>query len=296
MRTWRYYLNLLLFGLSVLTLGLAAGVLHLTHQHALGYVHPARMVRPADDTPARYGIPYQEITLTTSDGLRLRAWYTPPQNGAVVLVVHGYATARPADIHSLFARNHYGVISPDLRAHGESEGEMCTFGYSETLDIEAVLEFALAQPGVERVGAWGGSLGGATVIMAAARRPEIEAVVADSAYAALADELEIMVRLALLRPLVRFFAEREAGISIHDVCPEDVIGQISPRPVFIIQGLADTIVSPESGERLYNAAGEPKRLWAEPGIGHLEMMHRFPTEYERRMIAFFDESLLAPED
>lgn len=294
MRTWRYWLNLLLFALALLTLGLTTGVLYLTRQHAVGYVHPVRMLRPADDTPARYGIPYQEITLTTSDGLTLHAWYTPSRNGAIVLVVHGYATARPADVHSLFARNHYGVISPDLRAHGESEGETCTFGYYEALDVEAALEFALSQPGVERVGAWGGSMGGATVIMAAATRPEIEAVVADSAYAALADELDVMVRLALLRPLVRFFAEREAGISIHDVRPEDVIGRISPRPVLIIQGLADTTVPPEAGERLYRAAGEPKSLWVEPDVGHLEMMYRFPAEYERRVIAFFDESLLTP--
>jgi fermentation-respiration switch protein FrsA (DUF1100 family) len=139
-------------------------------------------------------------------------------------------------------------------------------------------------------------MGGATVIMAAARRPEIGAVVADSAYAALADELEIMVRLALLRPLVRFFAEQEAGISIHNVRPEDVIGQISPRPVFIIQGLTDTTVPPESGERLYNAAGEPKSLWVEPDVGHLEMMHKFPAEYERRVTMFFDQALLAPEN
>jgi len=251
------------------------------------------MIRPANDTPARFGIPYQDITLTTSDGLTLHAWYTPPQNGAVVLVVHGYTTARSADVHSLFARHRYGVVSLDLRAHGESEGELCTFGYYERLDVEAALEFALSQPGVERVGAWGGSMGGATVIMAAARQPEIEAVVADSAYATLADELDVMVRSALLRPLVRFFAEQEAGISIHDVRPEDAIGQISPRPVLVIQGLADTTVPPEASERLYQAAGEPKSLWAEPGVGHLEMMHRFPTEYERRVVAFLDESLLA---
>ncbi len=296
MRTWRYWLNLLLFALALLTLGLTTGVLYLTRQHALGYVHPARTVRSADDTPARYGIPYHDTALTTSDGLTLRAWYTPPQNGIVVLVAHGYSTMRPADIHSLFARNQYGVVSWDSRAHGESEGETCTFGYYEALDVEAALDFALSQPGVERVGAWGGSMGGATVIMAAARRPEIGAVVADSAYAALADELEIMVRLALLRPLVRFFAEREVGISIHDVRPEEVIGHISPRPVFIIQGLADTTVPPESGERLYNAAGEPKSLWVEPDVGHLEMMRKFPAEYERRITTFFDQALLTLED
>lgn len=295
MKNWRYWRNLFLFGFSTLALSLTIAVLHLTYQHALGYVHPGRMVRLADDTPTRYGIPYQEITLKTSDGLTLYAWYTPPQNGAVVLVVHGYTTARSADIHSLFARHRYGVVSLDLRAHGESEGELCTFGYYERLDVEAALDFALSQPGVERVGAWGGSMGGATVILTAARRPEIEAVVTDSTYATLEDELDIMVHSALLRPLVRFFAEQEAGISIHDVRPVDAIGQISPRPVLIIQGLADTTVPPTAGERLFQAAGEPKSLWVEPGVGHLAMRHTFPEEYERRIITFCDEARLAGE-
>ncbi len=292
MDKWRYWLNLFLFALVLLTLGLTAGVLYLTHQRAWDYVHPRRAVRQADDTPARYGISYEEISLATSDGLTLRAWYTPPLNGAVVLVAHGYGAVRPADIHALFARHRYGVVSWDFRAHGESEGNMCTFGYYEVLDVEAALDFALSQPGVKRVGAWGGSMGGATVILAAARRPEIEAVVADSAYAALADELETMVRSALLRPLVRFFAERETGISINDVRPEDVIGHVSPRPVFIIQGLADEMVPPESGRRLYSAAGEPRSLWSEPGVRHMETMYMFPTEYEQRVISFFDQALL----
>ncbi len=290
---WRYWRNLLLFGLSVLTISLAAGLLYLARQQALAYVHPGRMIRSFDDTPARYGIPYDEITLTTSDGLALRAWYTPPQNGAVVLVAHGYGSARAAGVHSLFARHRYGVVSWDFRAHGESEGDLCTFGYHEALDVEAALDFALSQPGVERVGMWGDSMGGATAIIAAARRSEIEAVVADSAYAALEDELNVMVRLALLRPLVRFFAEQEARISIHDVRPEDAIGRISPRPVLIIQGLADVVVPPESGKRLYDAAGEPRSLWSEPNVGHSGMMATFPEEYERRVIAFFDEALLA---
>jgi|YNPBryantNP2012_1023418.scaffolds.fasta_scaffold00845_3 fermentation-respiration switch protein FrsA (DUF1100 family) len=292
MNKWRYWLNLFLFALALLTISLTGGVLHLTHRRAWDYVHPRRAVRQADDTPARYGISCEEITLTTSDGLNLRAWYTPSLNGAVVLVAHGYGAMRPADIHALFARHRYGVVSWDFRAHGESEGNMCTFGYYEVLDVEAALDFALSRPGVKRVGAWGGSMGGATVIMAAARRPEIEAVVADSAYAALADELEIMVRAALLRPLVRFFAEQETGIGINDVRPEDVIGHISPRPVFIIQGLADNVVPPESGRRLYDAAGEPKSLWSEPFLEHMSTMYVFPAEYERRVISFFDQALL----
>jgi fermentation-respiration switch protein FrsA (DUF1100 family) len=296
MRDWRHWRNLSLFGFSVLLTLLVGGVLHLARQKAFEYVHPERQFHSIDNTPASQGIPYEEVVLITSDGIALRAWYTPTQNSAVVLVAHAHNGARPTDMHSLFARHGYGVVSWDFRAHGESEGEVCSFGYYEVLDVEAALDFALSQPEVERVAAWGGSMGGATVIMAAARRSEIEAVVADSAFATLEDELSVMVRLEWMRPLIRFFAEREAGASIDDVRPEDVIGQISPRPVFIIQGLSDALITVNSGGRLYYAAGDPRTLWSEEDVGHLSMIGAFPEEYEDRIIEFLDGVLLLSEE
>ena len=296
MKDKRYWRNLALFGFSVLAITLGVGVLHLARQKAFEYVHPTRQVHSLDDNPASQGIPYQEIVLITSDGLALRAWYTPPQNGAVVLVAHAHNGARQTGMHSLFARHGYGVVSWDFRAHGESEGEVCSLGYYEVLDLEAALDFALSQPEVEVVAAWGGSMGGATVIMAAARRSEIEAMVADSAFAALEDELRVMIRLKWMRPLIQFFAEREAGASLADLRPEDVIGGISPRPVFIIQGLSDLMVPVTAGERLYDAAGDPRVLWLEEGVGHLAMIDVFPEEYESRIIEFLDNALLVPEE
>jgi fermentation-respiration switch protein FrsA (DUF1100 family) len=296
MKDWRFWKNLSLFGFSVLALLLVGGVLHLARQKAFEYVHPERQVHSIDDTPASQGIPYEEAVLITSDGLALRAWYTPPQNSVVVLVAHAHNGSRPTDMHSLFARHGYGVVSWDFRAHGESEGEVCSFGYYEVLDVEAALDFALSQPEVERVAAWGGSMGGATVIMAAARRSEIEAVVADSAFALLEDELIVMIRLKWMRPLIRFFAERETGVSIGDVRPVDVIGQISPRPVFIIQGLSDPMIPVNTGGRLYEAAGDPRTLWSEENVGHLSMIDAFPEEYEDRIIEFLDSATLVSEE
>lgn len=168
-------------------------------------------------------------------------------------------------------------------------------GYYEALDVEAALDFALSQPGVQAVGAWGGSMGGAATILAAARRQEIAAVVTDSAYAALEDELEITIRVAFLRPLIRFFAEQETKISVREVRPVDRIGHISPRPVLIIQGLDDSAVPAGSGQSLYNAAGEPRTLWSEAGVEHVAMYSSRPDEYERRVLSFFDSALLAQD-
>ncbi len=295
MNGWRFWTNLLLFGLCTLILALTAGIIKLARDGALGYVHPTRAQRPPDDTPAILGILYQDITLLTVDGLKLAAWYTPQKNGAAILVAHGYGDRRSSEMHAFFAQYGYGVISWDFRAHGESEGELCTLSYREALDVEAALDFALEQPSIERVGAWGGSMGAASVINAAARRQEIKAVVADSAFPTLEDELEKMVTVGFLRPLVRFFAEREAGLSLTQARPVDQVGRISPRPVFIIQGAADRAIPADSAQRLYDAAGEPRTLWIAPGAEHMGTMSTLPDDYEQRVIAFFNAGLLDEE-
>ncbi len=267
-------------------------ILWQSRRGIMKYVHPARSVRATEDTPARYNVPYQNVTLVTTDGLHLQAWYTPPQNGALILVAHGIRHYRLSDMHALFARHGYGVLSWDFRAHGESEGDTCSLGYYETWDVAAALDYALAQPEVRHVGAWGGSMGGTTVILAAARRTEIEAVVADSAFYSLEAQLRMRAPAPLFVPPMRFFAERETHAKIAWVDAEAAIAHLSPRPVLLIQEQDDPVIASESAERLYQAAGEPREKWIVAGRGHLNLYARQPAEYERRVIGFFDRALL----
>jgi len=254
-------------------------------------VHPYRLTRPADEHPGKWSVPFQDITLQTADGLRLSAWYTPTENKIVILVGHGYANTRSAEMHVLFSRHGYGVLSWDFRAHGESEGETCTLGYHEALDVEAALDFALAQPEVDRVGIWGGSMGGIAALRAAVRRPEIEAIAIDSVPTSVADTVQITVRPAFLRQFVCHAAKWGTGLDPESLRPVDEIGRLNPRPLFIIQGTADQLIPVDSAQRLYDAAGEPRTLWIEPGVRHLEMYQDRPAEYERRVIQFFDRMI-----
>jgi fermentation-respiration switch protein FrsA (DUF1100 family) len=227
----------------------------------------------------------------TADGLRLRAWYTPPQNGAVVLVAHGYAAARSSGMHAFFALYGFGALSWDARAHGMSEGEISTFGYTEVKDVEAALNFARSQPAVQHVGAWGGSMGAATVVYAAAQLPGIEAVVADSALPAIDEMIGKVSLLPGMAPFIQLFAEQQTGLSASQLRPIDHIAAIRPRPVFLILGMDDRTVPPDSAQRLYAAAHDPKELWVETGVGHVAMFDTHRDEYTRRVIEFFTHYL-----
>ena len=292
MKTFRYFTNLLGAALAVLLIFGFGGILWFAHRQAHDYLHPRRLKPPSCDLLRENGIPYQEIELLTSDGVRLAAWYTPPQNNALILVAHGYGDRRSEDFYALFAERGYGVLAWDFRGHGASGGDLVTLGYYEVLDVEAALAYALTQPGVNHIGGWGGSMGAVTMIRATAQHPEIEALVVDSPFATLEDELDLRVPYPLLNPLIRFFAERETGLHLDQVRPVDDIGRISPRPVFLIQGMKDTMVPLDSAQRLYKAAGEPRELWVEPDAPHMNMYAYYRMRYTKRIIKFFDAYLL----
>ena len=292
MKSIRYFFNLLgAMLVALLAIGLG-GTVWLAHRQALDYVHPRRLDPPGSDLLRENNIPYQEIELTTSDGIRLATWYTPPQNGAVILIAHGYGARRSEDFYVLFAEHGYGVLAWDFRGHGASGGDLVTLGYNEVLDVKAALDYALSQPAVEHIGGWGGSMGAVTMIRATAQYPKIEALVADSAFATLEDELDLRVPFPVLNPLIGFFAERETGLRLDLLRPVDEIGSISPRPVFLIQGLGDTMVPVDSAERLYNAAGEPRQIWTEADVPHLNMYAYDRIRYTRRVIEYFNSYLL----
>jgi pimeloyl-ACP methyl ester carboxylesterase len=254
-------------------------------------LHPARIPATGDSLKAEH-IPYQEVELIAADGVKLAAWYTPPQNGAVILVAHGYNDNRPENVYVLLAQHGYGVLAWDFRAHGASGGNISTLGYFEQLDVEAALDYALAQEGVKHVGAWGGSMGAATIILTASKRTEIEAVVADSAFPTLEDVLKVNIPFEFLMPFAMAAGGYHSGAEIDQVRPVDEIGKISPRAVFIIDGWDGAAIVMNSPYRLFDAAREPKQIWVEDGVPHLGMLENNPRKYKNRLFVFFDGWLL----
>lgn len=291
MKTYRFWLRL--FGVAVLALSIVAVFFasNFASRWTYAILHPSGKPATGEFLIAR-NIPFEEITLTTKDGVKLAAWYTPPQNNAVILIAHGYNDNRPESLYAMFVERGYGVVAWDARAHGDSEGDMTTFGYYEQLDVKSALDFALAQTGVEHVGAWGGSMGAATVILTAAEQPQIEAVVADSAYPTLKDVLRFNMPIQFLQPFVLFYGEYHSGVDFDDVNPAVVISKISPRPVFIIDGWEGGAIAMNSPYRLFDAAQEPKQIWVEDGVPHLGMYAHNPKRYENKVIGFFDMYLL----
>lgn len=254
-----------------------------------------------DESPADYGLPFEDVTVT-SDGLKLAGWFIPSENGAVIIMQHGYKSTRDELLNEagMLHRHGYGALITSIRAHDYSEGETITFGMNEVDDLEAWYQYLITRDDIDpdRVGILGNSFGGMLVIQYAAQNENIKAVVAHSAFSSLNDTVETSVEYFSdlpafpFAPMIVFWAERESGFTTEDIDTTKWIAQISPRPVFLLQGGADVVISPESGQLLYDAAGEPKELWYDPALGHVDFDKDHAAEFEQRVTEFFDTYLL----
>ena len=253
-------------------------------------------VKTPGDDPWR--MPYEDATVTSADGTTLRGWFIPAGGPKLILLQHGYKDRLQSmlGVADVLHRHGYQVMVMCVRAHDRSDGELLSFGQREMPDIAAWYAYAKAQPGVDpsKIAMFGVSMGGSMVIQYAATHPEIRAVVADSAFSSLNDTIDTSVRFFTglppvpFAPMIRFWAEREGGFPMASVDAKQWVGRISPRPVLIMQGGADQVVSKTSGQKLFDAAREPKQFWYEPLVGHGQFLKMRPAEFERRVVGFLD--------
>ncbi len=246
-------------------------------------------------------VEYQNITLTTTDNLRIYTLYHPSTNGASVILLHGYRSNHSMmfPIANMLVQEGYGVILFDFRGHGLSEGQEVTFGKKEVLDVEAAYQYLSSRPEIEkdRIGLFGNSMGASTAILYAAQNPEIRAVIVQSPFASMRDVIWVNTRRSLptppvlLAPLVEIWVQFRLKATISSFSPINKVQEISPVPLFIMMGGQDIMTDPAGGQKLYDAAGESKELWYEDSIGHLEFQKEFPDLFEQKVLRFFEVNL-----
>jgi fermentation-respiration switch protein FrsA (DUF1100 family) len=299
-RGCRYWLNLLAVGVvSFLLLGYAGYIGLLVY----GLSQPAR-TPVCCITPADMGFDYEDVHLGTDDGLTLVGWYIPSQNGAAVILLHGYGANRMEMIGraGVLARHGYGVLLYDQRASGESEGKYRSFGWADAADVAVAVAFLQAREDVDagRIGILGFSQGGATALRATAETDQIRAIVAEEPGFATIDDLPVLTsfsdrwiafnyRLTLPALAWRTGVQEPAGIV-------EGLARIPPRPLFFIA----TGPTEEAGywlvRHFYDQAGEPKTWWHVLEASHGQIPALYPREYEKRIVSFFDEALLDGSD
>lgn len=286
----RRWVRISLFVLSSLGVALLAVAGYMLYLQVVHLTTPGR--DPEIGRPA--GLAYREVTLTTADGLHLDAWYAPGTRDAGIVLVHGIHANRTEMLPQAYMLSAagYPLLLLDLRGHGRSEGEQLTYGYLEALDVQAGVDYLLAQPGIEQVGAIGHSLGGAAVVHAAAADERLAALVIQSSYSSLPqavedgfDDFALLPRWPFA-PLVVFLAERRLGLRIDQVDSCRDLAAMAPRPVLLIHGADDALFPATHALQMYAAAQEPKTIWVIEGLPHANAIIGHEAAYEERVLDF----------
>lgn len=287
-----YWLRLFTFGFLLL---------YIIFSVAFAWTGAERMIQPAQHpvccaTPQNFGAVYEDVTLTTADGIKLSGWYIPSQNGAAVILLHGYGGDRTSSLvyAEMLSRHGFGVLLYDQRASGESEGESLSWGWRDVADVEAALIFLKTRPDLTspQFGVLGCSTGAEIAIGAGARFEEIGAVIADGAYYANIRDTwppyEFTDWLGWpVYPFFITFMEWRSGASAP-MSLTDAVAQIAPRPLLLIAAGEDGYEQ-WRGERYYRAASQPKEYWVVEGAAHCGGPSAQPEAYETRIVSFFGQ-------
>lgn len=232
----------------------------------------------------------QTAALLTTDNVRIDAEYLPAARhtaaetaagaGPALVLAHGFSGSRtrPAvrRVAAALSRR-IAVVTVSLRGHGASSGHS-TLGDREIRDVRAAVAWARAL-GHREVCTLGFSLGAAVVLRHAALFDEVRAVAAVSApgrwyYRGTAP----MRRLhwAITRPEGRLVSRALLRTRVGQewarppMPPLEAAARIAPVPLLLVHGDADPYFPVSHARGLYQAAGEPRQLWIEPGYGHAE--------------------------
>ena len=247
-------------------------------------------------TPADFGVTYEEVTFTAVDGVILSGWFIPSQNEATVIVLHGYGANRASSTLQqveVLASNGYGILTYDLRGHGQSGGNMRSRGWQDPIDLETAVTYLKnrGDVNIDRIGIIGFSVGGQIALSAAPHIPTLKAIIADGpGLANLADiPDEAGWQLADDWVAQKAFAWR-TGLEPPPAIVS-TIEQISPRPILLIQAGIELPTS----EHYFQYAGEPKELWHIPEASHGGTFMARPEAYATKILTFFDAALLEDE-
>jgi fermentation-respiration switch protein FrsA (DUF1100 family) len=247
-------------------------------------------------TPWELGVPHEEVSFRTEDGLLLGGWWLPsPEAKRTVIALHGHRGARHhcVGIAAALWRTGSNVLLFDHRGRGSSEGESISLGHFETVDVSAAIGYALSRAPNVPLGLIGYSMGGAVSLISAARDKRVGAVVADSPFASERELVRALLRKQIgpLHGPVATLSERLLPYDPGEVEPIKEVANIAPRATLFIHGLLDETCDPEDSVRLYNAAGEPKELWLLEEAGHCDAYFLDRETFCERVAAFFEEHL-----
>jgi alpha-beta hydrolase superfamily lysophospholipase len=282
---WKWICSLLLVGLI---LGLAAS-------WVFGSVYSA----PCNHAvPLPKELPVEQVTFQSKSGSTIHGWLVVPKtNRGVVILQHGIHADKSTLVKraKFLSQNGYVVLLFDFQSHGESIGKQITFGFLESRDSQAAVEFVKQHFPGKPIGVIGVSLGAAAEALA--NPPlNVQAMIFESMYPTIVDATKDRIEIRLgplgrcLSPLLTEQIKLRGVCTTDDLRPIVAVSKIT-APKLFLAGTADRETKFSEAKEIFAAASEPKTFIPFEGARHEDLLDFAPEQYKKIILEFLDKNL-----
>jgi fermentation-respiration switch protein FrsA (DUF1100 family) len=271
----------------LLTIGIAV-------PFAIGWALAAPVQISVGKAPSDLGA--ETVEFKSDSGAIVKGWWCPTVNRrGVVLLLPGIRANRLSMVDRARFLWHagYSVLLIDFQATGETKGDHITFGWKESRDALAAVDFIHHVDPSARIAIIGSSLGGVATLLATPPL-KVDALVLEAVY----PTIEIATRNRMenylgafgrmLTPLLLGQLQWRLSVSAAQLRPVDHIGGVG-CPMLIMSGEKDRNTRGSDSRMLFEPARSPKQLWFVPNAGHVDLHRAAREEYERRVLAFLGQ-------
>ena len=222
---------------------------------------------------------YKDKYITSFDNLKLHSYEVINENKTDkwAIVVHGYTSEGNllSSKAKYFYEMGYNVLVPDLRGHGNSQGDYIGMGWDDRLDIMDWIDYIVENNPNAQIALHGTSMGSATVLMVSGEKlPEnVKAIVADCGYTSVWDEFSYQLKSLFNLPsfpvmnLSNMVTMVRAGYSLKNASAIDQVKKATV-PILYIHGDKDDFVPYYMMDELYNATNSTKEKLTVEGAEH----------------------------
>ena len=221
------------------------------------------------------------------EGINISGQLYLPGNRApypTVCVCHGIPAGKPelndggySSLAERICGDGFAVLIFNFRGTGTSGGSLDILGW--TRDLKAAIDYLFTSPEVAKshLALLGFSGGAAVSVYMAAQDSRVSCVAACACPAEFTFINEVDEPRAVVEQFrdIGVFGDENFPRSAEEwldgfkkVCPIDYVAEITPRPLLLVHGSKDETVDISHAHRLYEKAGEPKRLIIVDGAGH----------------------------
>ena len=294
--------------LAILLTILLAGAYHAV-ENVLPYagIKPVRYqpeqlpwLLPKGIKAENYGLQAQEFMIQVADSIKLSAMVVKSNTDttrATIVLLHGISGCKETQFEraKVLADAGYASVLLDLRAHGKSGGEYCTFGYYEKKDLQTVADTLKRLFPRQALGIWGASLGGAVALQSMEVEPQYQFGIIESTF----DEFD---KVAMEYGAKWFFGIRSQWLTDRVLSKSGQIAQFEPdavkpvrsaaqidRPILFIHGDKDARIPMWFGERNYEASPAKGKQWFKVhGAGHNNLWKVAGDTMRKEVLGFLE--------